>query len=703
MRAFIVRPFGVKEGIDFDRVESKLIQPALELLSTLGFSVQGGTTGEISKQGNIREDMFRALVVADLVIADVSIHNANAFYELGIRHALRPRSTFLIRSHSPHAYPFDLQTDRYFLYDANNPAGDNGSSVEGLAMALRSTLASEEFNSPVFNLLPNLKPHGRSQLVSAPSSFREEVEQAKSGRLLGNLRLLAQEATFFDWDQEGLRLVGEAQFGLRANHGARETFELLRRADPDDFQANRRLATIYQRLANADDTSSRDSLLKMADQAVNRALRVAPTPAGRAEAYALLASNEKSRWIAEWKGGAEERWLAIAMNSPRFGTMLRYYLKGVSADLNAHYPAINALALLKAQIQYAERCKDDWVLGYESDEEANLDLEARKRCAARLESALSLALEKDSIVGRRDGDADAWAESSRADFLMLTANSRPERVGRMYERVLADADSFTIEATLRNLHVFKDLGLFEPNVSAALASVDEAERKRLGKKPAPSKPGLLKKAHSPADAPAHVILFTGHMVDAPDRPKERTRFPATSAAEAEARKLIAEAVRAELQAADGRIMGMAGGAAGADILFHEVCAEQGMATELLLALPPEKFQVTSVQRGGPAWVERYRKVCRTIPPRVLQVSESLPDWLVDNKGYDLWQRNNLWMMFSAIASGARQRTLIALYNRDRSPDGPGGTGHLFSEAHRWGFKIVELDAARLLAADAVSR
>lgn len=77
MHAFIVRPFGTKNGIDFDRVEKELIRPALE---EVGFS--GGTTGEFIEQGNIRTDMFEQLLIADLVIADISIHNANAFYEL---------------------------------------------------------------------------------------------------------------------------------------------------------------------------------------------------------------------------------------------------------------------------------------------------------------------------------------------------------------------------------------------------------------------------------------------------------------------------------------------------------------------------------------------------------------------------------------------------------------------------------------------
>jgi hypothetical protein len=78
MHAFIVRPFGIKSGIDFDRVDRELIGPALD-----HFNISGGTTGDFIQQGNIRTDMFEQLLIADLVVADISIHNANAFYELG--------------------------------------------------------------------------------------------------------------------------------------------------------------------------------------------------------------------------------------------------------------------------------------------------------------------------------------------------------------------------------------------------------------------------------------------------------------------------------------------------------------------------------------------------------------------------------------------------------------------------------------------
>src|SRR5262245_65809572 len=101
---FIVRPFGKKlvpikkdskdisVDVNFDEIDSLLIQKALEKSGLVG-----KTTGKITQAGNIRLDMFQMLIGYDLVIADISIDNANVFYELGIRHGLRPNGTILIR------------------------------------------------------------------------------------------------------------------------------------------------------------------------------------------------------------------------------------------------------------------------------------------------------------------------------------------------------------------------------------------------------------------------------------------------------------------------------------------------------------------------------------------------------------------------------------------------------------------------------
>ena len=144
MKAFVVRPFGTKGGINFDDVHGELIAPALA-----GLDIQGGTTEPFLEAGNIRADMFQQLLVADLVIADISIHNANVFYELGIRHALEPGRTFLLRAKSTKVpkdrspedeVPFDLRTDRYLEYDSAKPAATR----DLLIRALRQTVINDE-------------------------------------------------------------------------------------------------------------------------------------------------------------------------------------------------------------------------------------------------------------------------------------------------------------------------------------------------------------------------------------------------------------------------------------------------------------------------------------------------------------------------------------------------------------------------------
>jgi hypothetical protein len=259
---FIIRPFGTKSGIDFDRVEKELIRPAMGKAS-----LTGGTTGEFIQQGNIRTDMFEQLLIADLVIADISIHNANVFYELGIRHAFRDKRTFLIKSKEDKTKeidtkeqeaPFDLKTDRYLSYDGGDPA----SSVEALANALNATLDSQRADSPVYQLLPALEPSDPDKFLVVPLDFREEVERAEANKNCADLQLLAAELDGFAWRVAGLRLVGHAQFRLKDWPGAKATWQAVRDYDDMDVEANTLLATIFQRLGD----------LVSSDHAVERAL-----------------------------------------------------------------------------------------------------------------------------------------------------------------------------------------------------------------------------------------------------------------------------------------------------------------------------------------------------------------------------------------------------------------------------------------------
>lgn len=209
-RAFVIRPFGKKKDssgleIDFETVHKDLIAPALD---ATGFA--GSTTGEIVESGNIREDMFALIIEADLVVCDLTVHNANVFYELGIRHALRKKRTILIKGDpTKDGTPFDLLTDRYIAYDVANPGLSKQTLIEAIQESLKSSRTTD---SPVFQMLPSLPEADVANIQVVPVDFREDVNRARAGGSKGWLRLLAEEVRTQRFQWEGLELVGRAQW-----------------------------------------------------------------------------------------------------------------------------------------------------------------------------------------------------------------------------------------------------------------------------------------------------------------------------------------------------------------------------------------------------------------------------------------------------------------------------------------------------------
>jgi hypothetical protein len=255
--------------------------------------------------------------------------------------------------------------------------------------------------------------------------------------------------------------------------------------------------------------------------------------------------------------------------------------------------------------------------------------------------------------------------------------ARPAIAAQQYRRALSGASAFAIRAVREQLRVFQTLDVRSAFLAEVLAIVDRVAGPDSARSPRLDR----------------VVLFTGHMVDAPDR--LRPRFPPTPQAEAEARRMIDDAVARECaEATSGAVMGVAGGACGGDILFHEVCAERGIPTQLFLALPRDVFITTSVQHAGPRWVDRFNRLCERLAPRVLSQTQELPAWLRPCADYSLWQRNNLWVLFNALALNARDLTLVALWDRAEA-DGPGGTDSLVRQVQARGRKVELLPADRL--------
>jgi hypothetical protein len=180
---------------------------------------------------------------------------------------------------------------------------------------------------------------------------------------------------------------------------------------------------------------------------------------------------------------------------------------------------------------------------------------------------------------------------------------------------------------------------------------------------------------------AHALLFTGHMIDSADR--RVPRFPAW--AEERARDAIRQAVARIAEARNGTTIGLAGGASGGDLLFHEACAELNIPTRILLALPLDDFIRASVAPAGPGWVERLHALIAERSPENLRIMGG-KDGQLDGETDNVWQRANLWIIEEAVAL-APEGTLLALWD-GQTGDGPGGTEHFVTAARRWGVRIA---------------
>lgn len=659
LNVFIVRPFGVKSGIDFERVETELIRPAMEQAG-----LSGGTTGELLQQGNIRADMFEQLLIADLVIADISIHNANVFYELGIRHALRDKRTFLIKSRESDArdeVPFDLRTDRYLPYDATNPRA----ATDALAAALKATLDSQKPDSPVYQLLPALEPADPDKVLVVPLDFREEAARAEAAKSCADLQMLAAETDGFAWRVAGLRSIGNAQFRLQDWPGAKATWLAVREYDDMDREANLLLATIFQRL---------DDLVS-SDHAVERALQSEDlSAADRAEIRALMGRNAKAQWKAAWERAGDLRAAQkAALSTPFLERCFELYRQGFVEDRNHLYSGLNALAMATMWIELARAQPSTWEEGFDNAADAEQKMAQLKELRSDLAAGVRLAIESRRAALQRMNQTDSWLELSAADLICLTSD-RPGRVGQAYRKALAGAPDQGREAVRRQLGVYRSLGILQANIQAALDSI----------------PPVGAEAR-PQETPPQVILFTGHRIDPPNR--ATPRFPASR--EKQARAMIFEAVSKEKEKAQRPVVAVSGGASGGDILFQEICAELNIPRQMYLVLPKNDYIKTSVADGGPEWAERFNRLCEQVKPKILSDSERLPRWLRAKKDYSVWQRSNLWMLHNALYLSQDHLMLIALWD-GASGDGPGGTEDMVARARDRGATVVHLDARKLL-------
>ena len=155
---FMVMPYGIKatqapEGsaaparIDFDLLWRAAMQPAI---TALGYDA---VRADEDLGASIIQEMIERLAISDLVVADISIANANVYYEVGIRHAAAPKGCVLVAA--DWAAPlFDISQMRQVRYSLPGEAIDDATALTIQGQLKAGIAALAEGASPFHHALP---------------------------------------------------------------------------------------------------------------------------------------------------------------------------------------------------------------------------------------------------------------------------------------------------------------------------------------------------------------------------------------------------------------------------------------------------------------------------------------------------------------------------------------------------------------------
>ena len=141
---FFITPIG-DEGSEVRERSNKVMEYIItEAVSDYGYSVT--RADKMDQPGSITNQVIQKTVDSELVIADLTGHNPNVFYELAVRHATGEPYIQLIKSNQ--SIPFDISDFRTIKYGLEVDEADQAKEkIRGLLETLKD--GEPEFDNPI--------------------------------------------------------------------------------------------------------------------------------------------------------------------------------------------------------------------------------------------------------------------------------------------------------------------------------------------------------------------------------------------------------------------------------------------------------------------------------------------------------------------------------------------------------------------------
>ncbi len=228
---FVISPIG-KDGTDlyreFKNVLDYIIKPAVE---ESGYDLKVVRADDINQSGSIIKDILQSLVDSYVVIADLTGENPNVFYELGVRHALKPR-TILISEKSEHI-PFDLNDYRTIIYE-NSAKGVNAFKKKLKEYLDAMSRNPERSDNPVLDKLESIVGATVEELQNENAELKKRIDNLQKGKRSSKLVTSPERSKNLDERVDRIfkllnaeRQIFEGSFLREKDDGKKESFKQL--------------------------------------------------------------------------------------------------------------------------------------------------------------------------------------------------------------------------------------------------------------------------------------------------------------------------------------------------------------------------------------------------------------------------------------------------------------------------------------------
>jgi tetratricopeptide (TPR) repeat protein len=167
------------QQIDFDRIYEELVKPAIVMAD-----MEPLIEREEESFGSIHKTMYEKIILCEFCIADLTNANPNAYYELGMRYAVKPCTTIPIIASSHFPLPFDVGFNRTFVYqvDADFNLSNKDADVQQLSAALERAKETRQTDSPLYDLVngisfQNSVAHEKTDIFRKHVTYDEQIKK----------------------------------------------------------------------------------------------------------------------------------------------------------------------------------------------------------------------------------------------------------------------------------------------------------------------------------------------------------------------------------------------------------------------------------------------------------------------------------------------------------------------------------------------